>query len=80
MTEVLEDVESPKVIVLEMDLKEELAYLPLLATVAPAFTLGVRKSFCFPHEGEDKEKKLAFETAKWSHLKECIETHLETLK
>lgn len=76
----LSDLESPTTIVLEMDLKEELAFEPLLATTLPAFTLGVRKSFCFPHQTQDKEKELAFEKAKWSHLKECIETHLETLK
>jgi hypothetical protein len=79
VSEILEDLESPKAIVLEMDLQEELAFEPLLASVAPAFTLGVRKSFCFPREGEDREKSLAFAKAKWSHLKECIETHLSTL-
>lgn len=75
----LSDLESPRAIVLEMDLKEEVAFEPLLATTLPAFTLGVRKSFCFPHQTKDKEKELAFERAKWTHLKECIETHLETL-
>jgi len=76
----LADLKSAKAIVLEMDLKEEMAFEPLLAATLPAFTLGVRKSFCFPHGAEDKEKELAFEKAKWTHLKECIETHLETLK
>lgn len=76
---ILEDIESPKAVVLEMDLQEEVAFEPLLSSILPAFTLGVRKSFCFPRETEDKEKKLSFEKAKWSHFKECIETHLDTL-
>lgn len=78
--ELLLDLGSGRAVVLEMDLKEEIAFEPLLACVLPAFMLCFRKSFCFPHQGEDKDRELVFEKAKWSHLKECIETHLETLR
>lgn len=78
--DILENLGSPKVIALEMELHEEVAFRPLLEAIAPAFTMAFRKSYGFPHVGYDSEKEKAFENAKWTHLKSNIKTHLETLK
>lgn len=79
VSRILEDLEEGYLetgsqIMLEMDLREELAYRVFFKGVLGAFTRGMKQSFLFSKEKVfEKEKTLAFEKAKWTHLKTIIE-------
>lgn len=77
-----EKLNSGAKIVLEMDLEEEEAYQPFLASTLFAFALAYRQSFLIPEEKDHPlyiERASNFERARWTHLKECIEKEITSL-